>query len=351
MPGVKRLCDALEDNPRLVGIRKELVDSLGDEFPLVAPFLRPNGKEAKRYPCPSPGDPGCPRRIVQDSVGRFRAVCGAESRECDELALAREDVQVLAFDSGCFARGLQQILEIPRGDPQIKRRGDFVDLGIVRLNSRTRLPVVLLMASSRLAVSELIAEVERIYRQGAVLLTPTDELVDGEMESRLAASGITWLLLANILSADGTKLTAKQPLSELVARLAVAIPRAAITESVHRFPTPPDIEWKDIQIRFTDGNTVTINVGEVTKRVTYAEMNMKQNNSGQPTVLWQLLRDFAEHDGRFDWNHPQASRHIKQRVCRLRRTLKAYFGIHTDPFFKYQKGVGYKVRFQLDPER
>lgn len=349
MPSVKRLCDALEDNPRLVGVSKDLVDNLGDEITLVAPFLRPNGKEAKRYPCPSPGDPGCPRRIVKDSGGRLRAVCSAESRECDELRLAHKDVQVLAFDSGRFAKVVQQILGISGGDPQIKRSGDIIDLGIVRLNSSARLPVVLLMASSRSAASELIAEVERTYRQRAVLLTPTDELVDGEMESRLAASGITWLVLANILSADGTNLTAKQRLSELVAQPAVAPARAAIT--AHRFPTPPDVEWKDVHIRFTDGNTVTINAGEVTERVTYAEMNMKQNNSGQPTVLWQLLRDLAEHDGRFDWNHPQASRQIKQRVCRLRKTLKSYFGLDADPFLKYQKGVGYRVRFQLDPER
>jgi hypothetical protein len=351
MPGVKRFCDALEDSPRLVGIRKELLDNLGDEYPIAAPFLCPNGKEARRYPCPSPGDPGCPRRIVRESADRFRAVWAAESRECDTLRLAREDVQVLAFDDDRFAHALQPILGITVETPQLKHRGNIAYLGVVRVRSGARLPVVLLMASSRPVAQALLAEAERTYRKGAILLTPTDELIDGEMESRLADSGFTWLVLANMLSADGKKLTAKQPLSELVAQPAVAAPHSAITESVHRFLTPPDIDWKDIQIRFTDGNTVTINVGAVTKRVTYAEMNMKQTNSGQPTLLWRLLRDFAERDGRFDWGNPNASRRIKQRVCRLRKTLKAYFGLDADPFFKYQRGVGYRVKFKLTPER
>jgi hypothetical protein len=347
---LKRLWDALEDSPRLVGARQELLDSLGGEYPVVAPFLGPNGKESKSYPCPSPGDPGCPRRIVKESADRFRAVCAAESQECDSLQLAREDVQILAFDDGRFARALQQILGLPAGSPQIKYRGDIVDLGVVRLNSRTRLPVVLLMASSRPSARVLLAEVERTYRQGAVLLTPTDEMIDGETESRLADSGFIWLALAGILFADGTKLTAKQPLAELVGQPAVA-PRPAVKESAHRFPTPPDTEWTDVRMRFTDGNTVTIKVGTIAKRVTYAEMDMKHANSGEPTVLWQLLRAFADNDGRFDWRHPQASRHVKQRVCRLRKTLKAYFDLAADPFFKYQKGVGYRVRFQLEAER
>lgn len=350
MTSLKRLWDALEDSPRLVGVRQELLDSLGGEYPVVASFLGPNGKDSKRYPCPSPGDPGCPRRIVKESAGRFRAVCAAESQECDSQRLAREDVQILAFDGGRFARALQQILGLPVGFPRIKHRGDIVDLGVVRLNARTRLPVVLLIASSRPSARVLLAEVERTYREGAVLLTPTDELIDGETESRLANSEFKWLVLADILFADGSKLTAKQPLTALVAQ-PVAPARTVVKESVHRFPTPSDTEWTDVHIRFTDGNTVTIKVGTVVKRVTYAEMDMKHALSGQPTVLWQLLQAFAGNDGQFDWRNPQASRQIKQRICRLRKTLKAYFGLTTDPFFKYQKGVGYRVRFHLNPER
>ena len=350
MTSLKRLWSALEDSPRLVGVQQELLDSLGDEYPVVAPFLSPNGKESKRYPCPFPGDPGCPRRIVKESANRFRAVCAAESQECDSLLLAREDVQVLGFDNNRFARALQSILGIPVGAPELKQRGDVVYLGVVRVASGRRLPVILMMASSRGVAQELLAKVERSYRQGAVLLTPTAELIDGETESRLADSGFTWLVLADILLSDGTKLHAKQPLTKLVAQPPGAA-RPVVKESIHRFPTPPDAEWKDVHIRFTDGHTVTVKVGTVAECVTYAEMNMKHALSGQPTVLWQLLQAFAGNDGRFDWRNPQASRQIKQRVCRLRKTLKSYFGLTADPFFKYQKGIGYRVRFQIVPER
>ena len=351
MTSVKLLWEALEDSPRLVGIRQELRNSLLGEYPVAAEFLSPNGKEAKRYPCQSPGDPGCPRRIVKDSADRFRAVCAAESGECDPLQLPREDVQVLAFDNDRFARALQPILGIPVEAPQFKHRGNIAYLGVVRVRSGARLPVVLLMAPSRPGAKALLAEVEYTYRKGAILLTPTDELIDGEMESRLAASGFTWLTLANVLSADGTKLIAKQPLSELVAQSTVDIPHPTIKESVHRFPTPPNIEWKDVSIRFTDGNTVTVKAGVVVKRVTYAEMDMKHSHSGQPTVLWRLLQDFAGSDGRLNWSHSRASRQVKQRVCRLRKTLKVYFGLDADPFFRYQKGVGYRVRFHRHPEQ
>lgn len=348
---MKLLWQALEDSPRLVGVRQELLHSLGDEYPIAAHFLSPNGKEARRYPCPSPGDPGCPRRIVKDSGGWFRAVCAAESQECDSLRLPREEIQVLAFDSGRFARALQEILGLPAGSPQIKHRGDIVYLGTVRATSGQRVPVILVMASSGSIAKALIADIERSYRHGAVILTPTEHLIDRETENRLVDSGFTWLVLANILLANRTKLSAKQPLTELVGQPNAVTRRSALRDTAYRFPTPPDTEWKDVQIRFTDGNTVTIKVGDVAKRVTYAEINMKQANSGQPTVLWRLLQDFAGNDGRFDWHHPQASRQIKQRVCRLRKTLKVYFGLTADPFFRYQRGVGYKVRFQLDPEQ
>src|ERR1700693_2280028 len=73
---IERLWPALEERPRLRAGRQEIMARLGWEYDLAAPFLRTSGEKATRYPCPFPSGPGCPRRIILDSDGSIRAVCG-----------------------------------------------------------------------------------------------------------------------------------------------------------------------------------------------------------------------------------------------------------------------------------
>lgn len=76
--------------------------------------------------------------------------------------------------------------------------------------------MILLMGHSSQATEALTARIERTYRQGGVLLTPTERLIDPETEGRLIGEGFTWLVLADLLLADSTKLTATQKLADAV---------------------------------------------------------------------------------------------------------------------------------------
>lgn len=216
MKRLRRLWDALEDRPRLRGVRRELQDSLRSEFEVAAGFLRPTGEEAKRYPCPTPSGIGCPRWVIPEVDGSFRAVCGSAPKECETVHLSRDAVQILGFDGERFVRCLQRLLGVSAVSSKLDADGDIIRLGSISVASGRRLPVILLMGHSSQATEALTARIERTYRQGGVLLTPTERLIDPETEGRLIGEGFTWLVLADLLSADSTKLIATQKLADAV---------------------------------------------------------------------------------------------------------------------------------------
>ena len=217
MQQLEYLWHALEERPRLRGVRQELKDSLGSEYDAAARFLCPSGEEAARYPCPFPSGPGCPRHIIKDA-GSIRAVCGCTPKECSSTVLMRDDTQILQFDNARCGRSLQQLLGVLEATQDEAVDHDIVTLGIVREASSRRLPVVLLMPSSGVAAQALTAKIERKYRQGAILLTPTEYLIDPGTESRLLDSHFRWLTLSELLFIDGSRLVAPRSLPEILAQ-------------------------------------------------------------------------------------------------------------------------------------
>jgi hypothetical protein len=144
--------------------------------------------------------------------GSIRAICGLESKECDSVGLLREDVEVLRFDNAGFVVALQQVFGISEASSDIEPDGDVALVGTVRDASGRRRPVVLLMPPSLDAAQVLVAEVERKYPQGAILLTPTDEFVTPESEGRLDGTDFAWHTLSELIVFDDRKLAATRGL-------------------------------------------------------------------------------------------------------------------------------------------
>ncbi len=218
MRQLHRLCDALEDRPRLRGVQCELANVLKDEYEFAAPFLVPTGEEASRYPCPHPSGQGCPRHVFGEADGTRRAVCGSTPKECDSVTLNRDDVRILVFDNQRFARSIGRLLRIQAPAGSVKDGEDVATLGTITLASGRRLPVVLLMPPAAEAAEALAGEIESTYMQGAVLLTPTESFIDAKTEGRLLRSGFVWIVLADVIAGASTGLSADQQLVDLIAQ-------------------------------------------------------------------------------------------------------------------------------------
>src|SRR5687767_8098390 len=98
MRNLGRFWRTLERFPGCSAAELEWKRSLGEEFALVARFLRRTGETVSSVWCPSPWGEYCPRRVIRHADGSIVAVCGEAPRRCDSLGLTRSDIAVRALD-------------------------------------------------------------------------------------------------------------------------------------------------------------------------------------------------------------------------------------------------------------
>lgn len=126
--------------------------------------------------------------------------------------------------------------------------------------------------------------------------------------------------------------------------------RGASNPHHDRFPTPPGSRWEDTEIRFKDGHTVSIRVGETRGIYNFTDMGMSNRKTGSPTLQWELLRDMAEYMGYVTWDLPFADRKNQKRKDRLAEHLQQFFDIKGHPFRLLEDKKGWQTRFKLYPD-
>ncbi|MEW8139359.1 MAG: hypothetical protein AB2761_20035 [Candidatus Thiodiazotropha endolucinida] len=96
------------------------------------------------------------------------------------------------------------------------------------------------------------------------------------------------------------------------------------------FQSMDKLQWSEITIIFISDETVTISARGERMIANYAELGFKKATDGGPTLAWEsLLTRFA--------NTKQAKTHkhdtsLKSRIKEIRKGLKQFFGIDSDPF-------------------
>jgi 7-cyano-7-deazaguanine synthase in queuosine biosynthesis len=123
---------------------------------------------------------------------------------------------------------------------------------------------------------------------------------------------------------------------------------AKVRPDVHHFDTPPGTGWPDILIRFLDGHTVSVVVAGQTKRLTFAEMNMKDGRNANPNKQWKLLEVLSTTAGRLSWSSSAAHHKQKKQVELLGNQLQKFFGLTESPFHTYKKGSGWQIKLRLE---
>lgn len=329
-----RIWSTLESVPGLKGVAAVWKDALGPEYGMAKRFLRPNGKFASSYPCPLPDGCGCAHGVVMHSPGDIVAVCRCVPKRCDTFSLKRTDLAVYELNWSALGTAISSALQLIPEDsvadslPMTRRIGTYSPYADFRF------PVYLTIQTEP---NEFRRTVEGIVMRedGAfILLAPTRELCRPDCEKLLKQRNSCFLPLINSLTfkVDGT-FTAHKPVDDILADFrAVVLPSPKDNDYMVFFPTPPDATWGDVSIKFKDGHTVSIKVGNAAGTYNYTQMGMANKKNGNPTKQWELLESFATAHGKFSWDHSDADSKNQKRRETLAKNLREFFRIDEDPF-------------------
>jgi len=112
-------------------------------------------------------------------------------------------------------------------------------------------------------------------------------------------------------------------------------------------PMPKGVKWKDVSIKFRNGNDVTVQVGDKSKKSNYAEMGMSDGRNSSPTKAWHMLKILADQNGVIPKSKKES---VSTTISALRKALKGYFGLDDDPIPFSSPDQEYKAKFQIKPE-
>ena len=323
---------ALEAMPVRAGVEAQWRAALGEAEKAIRPFFETLNEYATSYPCPEPGDDGCPRRVVEHARDDIVAVCQRTPRTCDTIPLSRKDIVIRRFDILRLASWLVTKLGLRGGTPS---RVDGIRhtalCGVYRPEAGTEYRVYLTMQPDTDAMTAAVERLLAREPQSFALVVPTTDLITEAGRELLRSRGATVLTLGalTVLADDGALDVAIAP-ADAFAPLheGVAAPASGPAKKgmVH-FATPPDAAWTDVRIRFTDRQTVSVTVLGETGVFSYADMGMVDRRGHRPSVQWDLLYTFAENNGWLTWGDRAASKQLKKRYERLVEKLRRFFQI------------------------
>jgi hypothetical protein len=203
---------------------------------------------------------------------------------------------------------------------------------------KTRVPVFFWPGLARLDPTERAARVQSMHPSRYVILVPSVVPDDVDDERAVVFS------LASVLDVEDGDLTIAG--DDLVAPFLET--RAA---PVKRFPLPPGTPWEAITIRFVSDDDVQILACGHTEVRDFAAMGMSDQRTKQRNESWVFLRLLAERDGTTGAGAGPTDDYQRTKVHRLRRPLKAVFGLKDDPFRPHRSNVGWVLRPNLKDAR
>jgi hypothetical protein len=352
MRTLTRLWPALEQLPGLAASLGTWREDLGDEVDAIADLLRPTDRRAVRFPCPSPGGDGCPRRVVEHGDGTAVAVCGDRPQRCEPIEVCRAELIVHALDTRRLCAAVAAVLRLEEGFQVVRvcwqtwRVGDYVPL------SGERFPVYLSIPDSPDRVHAAAVRLTGIADRPFLMLVPARAQVDPATSELLTRTRSRLSALEDLIAIDADgRWVGQRSSAELLRefRTSVLGEEGPTVPSV-RFPTPAGARWEEVTIRFITQHQVHVRVRDEAGAYEHTQMGMASKRNDQPTKQWELLQLFAEHGGELTWDSPGADRKNAHRRLSLARQLREFFGIDGDPFEKLFGGRGWRTRFTIIAE-
>lgn len=339
-----RLWRSLEEVRGWAGVRSVWREHMGEELSLLDPILRPLDETALSLPMPGRVDPW---RVVAHAEDDIVAV---DPETGETAALTLDDILIWKLDAEALFGGVAGALGL-LGTPSPVGAGERLWwLGEFAPIEGVRFPVYLATSRETREVVSSGGYVAALTSAPLIFLTPTRAAAGPALDTLISGGRVAWMALEDELEWDGeAAFRARRPLADALRPFMERHAPAAIeAEPPERFPTPAGTRWADVSMRFVDGHTVQVRIGDLSRRLTFHDMGLEDKRTKGPSVQFDLLSAFADAHGTLTWSSPAASRQNQKRRERLAKQLIAYFGIEGDPIVA--EGDGWRARFTIAPD-
>ncbi|GIW56163.1 MAG: hypothetical protein KatS3mg082_2567 [Nitrospiraceae bacterium] len=348
MKPLQRFWQAIESIPGAAAVRAEWQRQLGSDFNLVATLLRPTDELAACFPALD--DPAAlPYTVVPHGPDDF---VGVAANGGATITLSKADLLIYRLDHRRLHVSIATTLGVELSEARVDGAPFTSRIATYRPFAGFCIPVYLVLP---LESADLLHGVQGISSQcdePFILLAPTARRLRPPCEALLKARKACFLALDEAITIGGPNKWTSTPEARqrLEAFRDAVIPQATKQDGTVFFPTPANVSWADVRIKFIDGHTVSVKAGTAARTFVYAQMGMADRRHARPTKQWELLRAFAESYGTLTWKSRAADRRNQKRRERLAQDLKKFFRIDGEPILPTDDAKGWRTVFQLEPD-
>ncbi len=192
-------------------------------------------------------------------------------------------------------------------------------------------------------------------RERALVLVPTDGAVTPALRQRHGSRArVRFVVLSECLGVHGGRICRVDlpvpipPPLPARGHGSSAQPATASRSARSRAPLlEGSPTWPELTILELDSQTILVRSGRRSLRVTAEDLGLAGKVSRRPMVAFTMLLAFCDGGGRLKSRRFGNAQATKTTLSRLRRKLRDAFGIDEDPFFEFQRGVGWRARFHV----
>lgn len=325
------------------------------DYKAARAFLRPLQEPATSYPCPREHQCACSHRVVDHGDGHIVAVCRCSPPCCDTVALTRSDLVVYELNRPLLYTVIAEALSLQPAQADVPGLPWVARIGFDSPCAGYRFPVYLILTSRPERFRSAAFALATKSVDPLILIASTDKACDPESLELMSTRRSLVLTLSDVLCINESgEPAAGEHCAQMLDKFHTTIipalqPDSKDASPIAFFPTPANAAWNDVQIRFLDGHTVSISVGDRSGVYNFVQMGMSKRNSATPTAQWKLLEAFADGHGVFDWHSEHAARTQKKQKQLLSQALSEFFRIEGDPFRYVRESKGWETRFNIEP--
>lgn len=338
---------ALEAIPGPAAVTAEWHEHVGDdEFDCVCFLLRPRADLAEGFPRRQDGRVVMPYRVVRHGTDEFVGV--DDYGNGSVITLVRDDLIVYELDAAGLARVIALSLGFVTRDVAGLPNG-VIAVGRYEPLAGYSFPVFLAIPRDERYLTTTLGELTLLVNGAFVLVAPTARRLSTPAERVVRDRKLAFLALCEAAEITAQGLVVTEAGRRVLERFRQLHVPQAVTGSAF-FPTPATAAWSTLRIRFVDGHTVSVAVGDVTGVFHYSQLGMADKRNAKPTKQWELLRSLARAYGVLTWRSRDADPKNQKRRELLAKDLKAFFRIVGEPIVLTDDGRGWRTSFALEPE-
>jgi len=193
-------------------------------------------------------------------------------------------------------------------------------------------------------------------RERALVLVPTDRAMTPELRRRHGSRArVRFVVLCECLAARGGRICRVDlpvPMAPPLPPRAYALPAAGGSPGARSAQRRAPIferatAWEPLVFFKLDNHMILVRFERRSRRLTAHDLGLVGKVSRRHCVPFEMLMAFCENDGCLKTRRFGGAEATKTTLSRLRKKLKAAFGIEDDPFLEYKPGTGWVARFQV----